>query len=88
MMSDYVDAGVPSQLVSDRKGVGSSGKNLMVPQGSTFIRRQGIMNQTVARGFLKQSQESSQPRDYSNRSSVNRDSSQNQKAGAAAEDET
>ena len=67
-------------MVTDRKlmvGGGHSNKqknpNGLIPQGSSFIRRQGqgIMNHTVAHSFLNQSQDASH--DRSNRSSLNRE---------------
>ena len=62
MISDYIDVNAPKHLITDRKLVGANsskhGKNAMAAQGSTFIRRQGGMTQTMANNFLNQSQDS------------------------------
>ena len=62
MISDYIDVNAPKHLITDRKLVGANsskhGKNMMAAQGSTFIRRQAGMTQTMANNFLNQSQDS------------------------------
>lgn len=78
MISDYIDVNAPKHLITDRKLVGANpskhGKNTMAAQGSTFIRRQAGMTQTMANNFLNQSQDSQQ-NNRSNRSSINRENS-------------
>lgn len=61
-------------------------KHLPAGQGGTFIRRQGLMNQTLAQNFLNSSIDSSNNR--SQHSSVNRDHSLGQQSRDRTFDES